>query len=236
MARASDKAAQRERFKAAALDALDVGKGWTGPGRGGGSVVDAAIAEAVATTGERANVRAAVATRDPHRIQQASAALAARKAELRQGEAAGGQQRRQRPTIDDYLERLTQRQREDIEQSAWFRKLDERHQADVRRRLAVLEEIEQEAEYRVARDLEEQALLEEEDEDESSAWDDSGSDFEERLGELRADQLEAESDAVFGAWDETMSAEEALGIVEPGTREATLSEEAGWPDEEEGDE
>jgi hypothetical protein len=65
----------------------------------------------------------------------------------RQAGQQPAQGQRRRPTIDEYLERLSERQREEIEQSVWFQGLDERHQADVRRRLAVLERVEAEAEY-----------------------------------------------------------------------------------------
>jgi len=215
-ARRQRKAERAERFKAAALDALDVGRGYTA-GEGASRVLDGA--EELATRRATAAVELGRPLRPNERRQ-------IRRETLEQGQ----QQQRRRPTIDEYLERLTQRQRDEIDQSAWFQNLDERHQADVHRRLAVLEQIEEEAEYRVARDLEEQALLEEEDQDESSAWDESDDDFEERLGEARADQLEAEGEAVFGAWAEPMSVEEAFGLP-ASAHEPSLSEQAGWEEE-----
>jgi hypothetical protein len=74
------------------------------------------------------------------------------------GQQPAQQGQRRRPTIDEYLESLSERQREEIEHGAWFQGLDARHQADVRRRLAVLEQIEEEAEYEFQMWKEEQAL------------------------------------------------------------------------------
>jgi hypothetical protein len=61
------------------------------------------------------------------------------------GTKPAGQSRR--PTIDEYLVSLSERQRDEIEQTDWFRGLDERHQADVRRRVDALAQVEEEAEY-----------------------------------------------------------------------------------------
>jgi hypothetical protein len=79
MAGERQKAARAERFKAKALDALDVGKGWTGPGKGA-ALIDVATDEAVATVGERAKLHAAVEARDNAAIQAAQRELAAKRA------------------------------------------------------------------------------------------------------------------------------------------------------------
>jgi hypothetical protein len=137
--RREHKAKRAAAMKAAAAEALDFGK----PAPRVNDSLEAGVTEALATVNERVALRTA---RDPRAVQEAQRALAAKKAELR-GQQPAGQPQRRTPTIDEYLESLSQGQRETIEHSDWFHGLDERHQADVRRRLAALEEIEAEAEY-----------------------------------------------------------------------------------------
>ncbi len=71
---------------------------------------------------------------------------------------SGVRAQRETPSIDAYLESLSERQRRELELTDWFANLDARHQADVRRRLAALEEDEAEAELLVAIEDERQAL------------------------------------------------------------------------------
>lgn len=136
------KSARAARTKAAALEALDVGRGWEphGPQQKVADPLDAGT--------ELAVTRAAAANERGRPLRWQEQRDVRREVLARQArEQPAGQPQRRRPTIDEYLESLTERQREEIEQSAWLRSLDERHQAEVRRRLAVLEPVEAEAEY-----------------------------------------------------------------------------------------
>jgi hypothetical protein len=110
------------------------------------------------------------------------------------GQQADGQSQRRGPTIDEYLESLSERQRDEIEQSDWFQNLDERHQADVRRRLAVLEEVEAEAEYEFAVWKEEQELAAQED---TEAWPEEEEEEEEEEPDFSAAALARQSDAAY---------------------------------------
>jgi hypothetical protein len=230
MAGEKQKAARWERFREVSADSMDIGRGWRGPGRGGGSVVDAAIDEAVATTAERGRVRMAVAERDPVAIQAAQRALSAKKAELRRGQAAG-QPQRGRPSVREWLERMSPEERESVERTETFARLSATAQAHLLRVRDDVDEIDARAEALVAQEREDDWLAEQSAEGDLYE-DDDEDDFEERLGERRAAELEAESEAVFGEWAESMTVEEAFGLEAPG-HEPSLSEAVGWADEEE---
>jgi hypothetical protein len=228
-ARRARKADQAARMKAAAQQAaVDV---WSPhASETSRDVLDVATEEALATAGHRAELRAATAARDPRAMQEAQRKLAERKAELRQSQAAAQPQRR-RPTVREWLERMSVEERENIEQTETFARLSVRAQAHVLRVRDDVDRIDARAETLLAQEREDEWLAEQEDASDLYEDHDEG-DLEERLGELRADQLETESETAFAAWAEPMSAEEALGIVEPGTGEPSLSEQVGWEDEE----
>jgi hypothetical protein len=118
------------------------------------SVVDEAIDETVATTAERSELRLA---RMPREIQAAQQALAAKKAELRSQQPAGQPQRR-RPTVDEWLERMTPTDRANLEMSERFQSLSEAAQVHVLRRREALEEVDDAADFLLAQEDEEQAL------------------------------------------------------------------------------
>jgi hypothetical protein len=152
-ARRERKAARDASFKAAALDALDVGKGWSGPGRGRDPFEPGVE---LATKRPSAAVELGRPLKPSERREIKHQVLAKQAGKQQTGRPTAGQAKK--PTIDEYLESLTERQRDEIEESGWFRGLDDRHQADVRRRLALLEEVEQEAQYEFDRWREEQEL------------------------------------------------------------------------------
>jgi hypothetical protein len=183
-ARIQRKAEREQRLKAAAAEALDFGK----PRPQVNDSLEAGVSEVLGTTAERTALRTA---RDPRAIQQAQRALAAKKAELR-GEQAVGQPQGRRPTIDEYLEGLSEGQRETIEYGAWFLGVDECHQADVRRRLAALEEVEEEAEYEFQMWKEEQELVANEEAEASQSWPEEP--------DFRGAALAAQSDAANAEW------------------------------------
>lgn len=125
------------KWKAAVAESMDLGRGWTGPGRGR-DPFDAGVELAT---------KQATAAREAGRPLRPSERREVRREVLAQqaGTKPAGQARR--PTIDEYLESLSERQRDEIEQSDWFQNLDERHRADVRRRVDALAQVEEEAEY-----------------------------------------------------------------------------------------
>jgi hypothetical protein len=122
---------------------------------------------------------------------------------------------------------MTPAERASVEYGDTFRNLSLEAQAHVLRVRDDVDELDEQADLLLAQQREDEWLSEQ-----SAEGDAHDDDLEDPIGELRADQLEAESDAVFGAWsDETMSFEEALGIVEPGGGEESLSEQVGWPED-----
>jgi hypothetical protein len=225
-ARRARKAERAARFKVAAEQAaVDV---WSPhASEKAKDMIDAATEEALATTAHRADLRAAVAARDPRAMQAAQRALAARKAELRQGQHAGQAERR-RPTVREWLERMTPEERASVEQTETFARLSATAQAHLLRVRDNVHEIDARAELLFVQEREDAWLAEQE--DENYLHEDDEDDFEERLGERRADELEAESDALFGAWAEPMGVEEAFGLPAP-EHEPSLSEQAGWEEE-----
>jgi hypothetical protein len=142
---------------------------------------------------------------------------------------AGKSTRKRSSSIDEYLESLSERQRDEIELSPWFRGLDERHQANVRCRLAVLEEIEAEAEYEFQLWKEEQQLAADEEAEASEPWPEEDEPEDER-----------ESAWLMGLNPEGTSPEEleqARRDLQAANPEPDYSDniEDGWEIEEEGD-
>jgi hypothetical protein len=159
-ARRERKAAQAERVKAVALDSLDVGRGWSGPGRAP-DVVDAGIAEAVATTSERVALRTA---RGGRAVQEAQRNLAAKKAAVRGQQTAG--KPTSKPSLRDRLERMSESERLDVVES--MRPGRERDYVDGL--VVSIAEVEEEVEFRHARFLEEEQLAAYEDAEASTYW------------------------------------------------------------------
>jgi hypothetical protein len=155
-ARRAAKAEREERLKATALASLDVGKGWSGPGRAPG-VVDAGIAEAVATSSERVALRTARGGRE---IQQAQRQLATKKADLRAQQPAG--KAASKPRLRDRLERMSESERLDVVESM----RPGRERDYVAGLVASIAEIEEDVEFEHATWLEEQQLAAYEDAEE----------------------------------------------------------------------
>jgi hypothetical protein len=219
------KAAQRARFKAAALAAMDVGKGYTAT-EGASGVLDGATDLAVA-----AATRATAAGR-PLRPNE--------RREVRQqvlgeqvGRQPGGQPQRRRPTVREWLERMTPEERASVEQTDTFARLSAKAQAHLLRVRDDVDEIDARAELLLAQQREDEWLAEQEDEHEGVEEDEGEGVFEERL----ADNLEREGEGgVFGAWsDETLTVAEALGLDEELDVEVepSLSEQVGWEGDDE---
>jgi hypothetical protein len=185
------------RFRELAGELMDIGKGAP---RSADSV-DAAIDEALATTSERAELRAATAERDPRAMQRAQARLAERKRELR-GEPGAGQP--QRPTVREWLERMSPEERAAVEQSARFEGLSAQAQALVLRVRDDVDAIDEQADLLLAQQREDEWLSEDEEPGEPAA----------------------EEDLDFAAWAPPMGAEEALGLYDQDDEVVEL--EPGW--------
>jgi hypothetical protein len=174
--RRAQKAERDARFRAAALEAMDVGKGWTGAGRSG-DAFDAGI-----ELGVKRATEAVVAGRP---LSLTERRTVRRDVLARQAEA---QPQAKRPSIRERLERMTSEERlaavasiRDPEAAAYA----ERIRIDV-------EEIDADAEYLVALEREESWLGEHEDEediepaDELADWSPGMSPAEARVAEHEA--------------------------------------------------
>jgi hypothetical protein len=215
-ARRDRRAAKAARLREVALDSLDVGRARPVPG-GSADPVEAGVSEALATTNERAALRAA---RGGRAVQEAQRNLAVKKAEVRQGPAAGKQASSERPRLRDRLEAMSESERLDVVES--MRPGPERDY--VAGLVASIAEVEEEVDYEHARWLEEQQLAAYEDEEPSTYWPDSG--------ELTESERRAEADL----------AAETAGPLYTGGDEEVYSDdvegwyEAGFEEEEGGDE
>jgi hypothetical protein len=150
------------------------------------------------------------------------------------GAQPAGQSQRRRPTIDEYLESLSERQRDEIEQTDWFRGLDERHRADVRRRVDALAQVEEEAEYEFQIWKEQRSLANIADADDDVDW-------------AAAASEETIAAAAETAWSDGLTAAEqraaediaaaTAGPLYTGDPEEVYSDdlEDGWGIDEEGD-
>jgi hypothetical protein len=191
-ARRAAKAEREERLRSTALDSLDVGRGWSGPGRAS-DVVDAGIAEAVATTSERVALRTARGGRE---VQQAQRELAAKKAEVR-GQQAAGKPKSKRPSIRERLEAMSESERDRVVASI----RDPQVRAYVAGLRDDVNEVEQEAEYLAAVEREEATLATLKD-DEPFDWSTA----------TRAQEQTVVVDGV--AWPADMTAEERQAVLD----------------------
>ncbi len=126
------------------------------------------------------------------------------------GEQPGQPEQAQRQRLADpraWLEAMTSQQRRNVETTSYYRKLNAEQQARLLRLRDDVDEIDERAETLLAQEREDAWLEESEDEGPE----------------------EDESEEEFGAWDESMTVEQAFGLEAP-EEGASLSEEAGWPE------
>jgi hypothetical protein len=136
------------------------------------------------------------------------------RAQVRKAHAAGPEAAQPgRPTVDEWLERLSPGERATIEQSERFAQLSETAQNYVLRRREALEDVDEQAEWLAAQQLEDERLAELGD-DEEFDWENAEAEDSPYEAALAA-QLQADSDAARATWSpQTMTAEEALGFYD----------------------
>lgn len=214
MAGERQKAERAARFKAAALDALDVGKGYTA-GEGASRVLDGA--EELATKRATAAVEAGRPLR-PNERREVRRQVLGDQAGQRSAQAA----KSKRPTIRERLEAMDWEARAEVVESI----KDPKVKAYVARIAADVDQIEEEAEYRAAVESEERSLHNLEAEEEEFDWASASA-----AGEGAVEDEGDQAEDTFGAWAPSMTVEEAYGLEAP-ARTPSLSEEVGWDEEE----
>jgi hypothetical protein len=157
-ARIDRKAERDERMRASALDALDVGRGWSGPGRSPDPVFDGGTDLSLRMSD--ASVRAGRQLR-PHEEREIRRELRAEQA----GQRAARQPQSRKPNIRARLEAMSPAERDAAEATIQ----DPEVRAYAARIRAEVEAVEEEAEYLAAVDHEERTLAEIED-DEPYDW------------------------------------------------------------------
>jgi hypothetical protein len=162
-ARIDRKAERAASFRAAAADALDVGRGWTGPGKGYDPVFDSGTDLSLGLS--KAAVEQGRPLR-PHERRGKRRELLDQQA----GQRAAQQAKAKKLSVDEWLERMSPQARAEVELTEKFQNLSEQAQAYVLRRRSALEEVLEEADYRVAVEDEETAFAGYEDEDVSPPW------------------------------------------------------------------
>jgi hypothetical protein len=152
MAGEKQKAAQRARFREVAAEAMDVGKGWSGPG-GESRVLDGA--EELATRQATAAVEAGRRLRPNER-------RAIRREVI--DEQAGQPEQVQRRRLGgprEWLEAMTSQQRRNVETTSYFRRLNAEQQARLLRLRDEVDELDARAELLLAQEREDAWLAEE---------------------------------------------------------------------------
>jgi hypothetical protein len=156
-ARRAAKAERAERLRSTALDSLDVGKGWSGPGRGTDPLdAGAELATKMAT----AAVQAGRPLRPTERREVRRRSLDAQAGKRPVGQASS------KPSLRDRLERMAPSERYEVLNSIQ----GDRERAYIECLVASIAEVEEEVEYEHARWLEEQQLGAYQDEEPSTYW------------------------------------------------------------------
>jgi len=220
MAGEKRQAAQRARFREVAADVMDIGRGYSDR-QGASRVLDGATDLAVAAATRATAAGRPLRPNERREVRHEVLGEQAGRPEQAQGRRLGSPR--------EWLEAMTSEQRRNVEKTSYFRRLNTEQQARLLRLRDDVDEIDARAELLLAQEREDDWLAEQS--AEGDLYEDGDEDdFEERLGERRADELEAESDAVFGAWAEPMGVEEAFGLPAP-AHEPSLSDQVGWEDE-----
>jgi hypothetical protein len=135
----------------------------------------------------------------PHAIQRAQAALAAKKADLH-GQQPAEQAKTKRRSLDDWIESLSESERDHVPHSKWFASLTEEQQVHVLRRIEAYEAVEEQAELEHQAWLERQSLKAIDTLTESEQWEsEQQAASEERWEAMLANRLRDESDALTDA-------------------------------------
>ena len=151
-------------------------------------------------------------------------------------QAPAGQSQRRRPTVDEWLERISPEERANIEHSERFAKMSEVARAHVLRRRDAFEEIEEQAEYLAAFQTEEAWLAAQGDDEPEPEW---APEWTPGLNPAEARALEHETSLAdpWGSAQASLAAETA-GPLYNGPEDAVWSDdlEDGYVDDDLGGE